>query len=230
LTIITISAASRHNKGLVTVALTYNYPVSVYEEHGTKKVGNLRDTILISTFEDVIVYTLPSTNKFETNEPVTGTHRYFVFSRNQPYGYLLHSPTDSFRKGNLKVDSFLNASAMGTLNFNIPPDSSWSLVKADDPGGVFVEKYFLKRAESGGIPDSICFYFDPKLQMSAFTLSKSLDSVKKAKLFMARLIFDAKDSCGLEIVPKREFSFQLRPVRTERSNDLITIAKRFMKK
>lgn len=215
--------------GITSVKLMYSYPVSVYVDSGVKKAFAITDTIIKSQYKGVVVYTLPEKTDFATNKKIPASCKYFIFKNGAQQGYLLDSLNGPFPRRKMRVDSFVNADAMGTLRFGEQSDSAWNLKKVFLDNGKAIDKYFQRVSLPSEIPDSIFYYYDPSLRNIDFSLSRELDSARHSKLFKVRLIFNGKDSAGVIVYPAREMSFEFKAVDSPLSAALMKMCDSFTK-
>jgi hypothetical protein len=207
----------------------YCYPVSVYMDSGVKKAFADIDTIIKTQYKGVVIYTLPERRDFATDRKIPGTCKYFIFKKGAQKGYLLDSLNASFPRQKMRVDSFINAEALGTLRFGEQSDSAWNLKRVLLDNGKVTEKYFQRVSLPSEMPDSMFYYYDPSLKNIDFSLSRELDSARNSKLFKVRLIFNEKDSAGVIVYPAREMSFEFKAVDSPLSPALMKMCDSFTK-
>jgi len=215
--------------GIASVELMYCYPVSIYVDSGVKKAFAVTDTIVKSQYKGFVIYTLPEKRDFVTNTKIPATLKYFIFKKGAQEGYLLDSLKGPFPHQKLRVDSLVNAEAMGTLRFGEQSDSAWNLKKVYLGNGRVIDKYFQRVSLPSEIPDSMFYYYDPSLSNIDFSLSRELDSARNSKLFKVRLIFNGRDSAGVIVYPGREMSFEFKAVDLPLSTALMKMCDSFTK-
>src|SRR4030095_4671793 len=95
---------------------------------------------------DYLIYRLPAIVKFETDEKIEGTEPYFIYNKQDSFGILFNSLTDSSSGMTCRVDSFLFNRGFKVKDIDIPVDSVWPLMEVKkDKGGVLIEKYGMAK-------------------------------------------------------------------------------------
>jgi hypothetical protein len=214
---------------LRTVGLFFSYPLSFYKEKDETKIYNFKDTILIFYYSDYILYRLSPTIKFETGEKVSGTEPYFIYDKNNEFGFLFTSLIDSSKGTKFLVDSFLANRGIRGRDFDIPVDSLWTLTEViKSKENVFLEKYgSLKQGDETTI-DSIYYYYSKDMNKVEYSFSKKLDSIRGMKLFKARFLYNERISTSNEIIlPKRELSFEMIEEHVPNPKKIIEFIKKF---
>jgi hypothetical protein len=217
---------------LKSVEYIYKYPVSFYKEKGKVKIYSLTDTISIFYYGNYVLYQLSPTVKFETGEKIRGTEPYFIFNKKNHFGFLYPSMKNPNHGAKLSVDSFLINRGMKGKDFDIPPDSLWSLhaVVKDKSQDFILEKYGTIKPVDETNFDSIYYYYTRKIKNTEFSFSRKLDSIKRMKLYKVRLIFNEKFSPADKILlPKREFLFEIRDKTVSNPKEIIGFIQRFIK-
>ena len=218
------------NQPISSIELIYNYPASLYKEKDEIKIYNIQDTIRIFYYGDYVLYQLSASRKFETDEIIAGTEQFFIFKRDNKYGFLIPSIGNSALETKFQVDSFLSNRGMKGKDFDLLPDSSWSLIdETKDKESNVIERYApIKPGDEASI-DSIYYYYTRKMNDVQYSLSKKLDSVKSMKLFKVRMIYNEKFSKPKKItLPRREVLFEIRKIQPKDPEKINGLFERFL--
>ncbi|MDP4263335.1 MAG: hypothetical protein Q8941_12485 [Bacteroidota bacterium] len=212
------------------ISLVVNYPVIMINDgvHSDVHFFNLRDTVFIFYYGRYILYRLPGTRKFETDEKIAGSEPWFIYRKQSAQGYLFTSISDSTRGMKLPADSFLHNRAFAGASFDI--STSDSLVERSGNKNTLVEKYFCNKSNNENYPDSFYFYFSDNFKNIDYTFSRKLDSLRKMKLYKVRILYNEKTSSAYQkVLPKREFLFEIRNEGKNISKELIDFISRVSK-
>jgi hypothetical protein len=213
-----VSGCIHSTKGTVLKEFQYvhNFPVRAFKENDTVKILNFRDTTSIYSMGSYVLYKLPPTVQFETNQNISGTEPFLIYKKGvEGFGYYFNSIQDSSGGVKVKVDSFLAKKGLRGGDFDIPSDSAWRLVAKDSDNATreVVEKYALIKEANETTFDSIFYYYSKAMQKVDFSFSKKLDSLKAMKLCRIRFLYKERFSQEEQfIIPKREFLFDLKDV------------------
>lgn len=226
--IITISHCNRkpdEKYGVREMRFIVNYPVVLTN----KSFFNLKDTITIFYVQNFILYRLLATRKIDTNDKQLGTEPYFIYQKDNNYGFLYNSLISKNNK-KLPTDSFLLKKAFLNTAFGVPEDSLWILHSRISEGNKYLmEKYIPRKNFGENSVDSVYYYYDNQI-FNEYSLSKKLDSVKKMKLFKVRLLYNEKYSQVNKFnIPKREFLFEIKMVSVSNREAIIDFVERFKK-
>jgi hypothetical protein len=208
------------------IQFIYQYPVSIMKEKDEIKIYNLIDTISIFYFDKYIIYELPATRQFETDTKIKNTEPYFIYSKNNKYGFLFNNIKDSGSGKQYLIDSFLVKRAFKNSGIGIPEDSVFKIIEnAKQSDSFFIKKYAaIKNNEL--TPDSIYYYFSSRFNDISYSLSPKLDSIEKMKLYKLRLLFNETYSESQKIkLPKREIFFEIRKKEVDNPNEIISFIK-----
>ena len=224
-----VSSTCSKKNTLKCISLCYSFPTNVYRENDEIKIYTLKDTISIFYYSDYLIYRLPPTVKFETDEKIKGTEPYFIYNKQDSFGILFNSLTDSSSGITCRVDSFLFNRAFRVKDIDLPVDSIWHLMEVKkDKDGIVIEKYgMMKQGDEMSI-DTIYYYYSKKMNKIEYSFSKKLDSISRKKLFKARFLFNSKFSTSNKIVlPKREISFEIREVNPPDTKEVFLIIRKY---
>jgi hypothetical protein len=220
-----ISAIGQESK---SVYLIYSYPVSMAPETGNKyKILSLTDTILITNYNDYVLYRLPGIVDFETNNKIMDSEPYFIYKKNDKFGAFFTSIKDIKNGEELPIDSFLTKKALRSKDFDIPPDSIFKLEKTIIKKDFTIEKFIPLKKNNETIFDSIIYYYSKRFNQIGYSFSGKLDSLKQMKLFKIRLIYNEYFSPSYKtIISKREYLFEIQPAPLVDKNLIIDFIKR----
>ncbi len=224
-----VSSTCLKKNSLKCIRLSYSFPTTVYPENDEIKIYTLKDTILIFYYSDYLIYRLPPTVKFETDEKIKGTEPYFIYNKQDSFGILFNSITDSSSGMTCRVDSFLFNRGFKIKDMDLPVDSVWHLMEVKkDKEGVVIEKYgIMKQGDEMSI-DTIFYYYSKKMNKIEYSFSKKLDSISGKKLFKARFLFNSKfSSSNKTVLPKREISFEIREVNPPDTKEVFSIIRKY---
>lgn len=224
-----VSSTCLKKNTLKCISLSYSFPTSVYRENDEIKIYTLKDTILIFYYSDYLIYRLPPTVKFETDEQIKGTEPYFIYNKKDSFGIFFNSLTDSSSGIICRVDSFLFNRGFKVKDIDFPVDSIWHLMEVKkDKDGIVIEKYGIMKPGDELSVDTIYYYYSKKMNKMEYSFSKKLDSISRKKLFKARFLFNSKFSNSNKLVlPKREISFEIREVDPRDPKDVFSIIKKY---
>jgi len=223
---------SQTNEKLTSIELRVNYPLSFYKEKNETKIYNLKDTIQIWYYSNCSLYRLPPTLDFKTGKKINGTEPYFLFNKNNKFGFLFTSLKDKNIGIRYPVDSFLSNRGMKGKDFDIPPDSLWKRIDYEKEmnNDSFLEKYAAVKAADETIFDSIYYYYSKNFRNTEYSFSRKLDSIKRMKLYKIRLVYNEEFSpSSKSILPKREFIFEISDKELKTSELIIEFINRFKK-
>lgn len=215
-----------------SVELIIKFPARIYKEKNEIKVYHILDTVRIFYYEDYVLYRLPGRRIFETEEIIAGTEPYFIFNRKNTHGFLFTSLKDSSLPTKLQVDSFLANRGMKGKDFDLLPDSVWSLIgETNDKENSIVEKYVLIKPGDETSIDSISYYYTKTMDDVRYSFSKKLDSIKSMKLFRIRMVYNEKFDKHQNItLPQREIVFEFRKgINFDEKAEVTNLIKNFKK-
>ena len=223
-----VSACSQ-KEHLRCISLSYIFPTNIYRENDEIKIYSLKDTISIFYYSDYLIYRLPPIVKFETDEKIKGTEPYFIYNKQDSFGVLFNSLTDSSCGRTCPVDSFLFNRGFKVKDMDIPADSVWPLMEVKkDKDGILIEKYAMLKPEDEMSIDTIYYYYSRKMNKVKYSFSKKLDSISHMKLFKARFLFNSKfSSSERAFLPKREISFEIREVHPPDAKEIFSLIKKY---
>jgi hypothetical protein len=191
------------------LSLFVNYPITIVNNNDVS-FFNLKDTIHIYSFNNLIIYKLKPKRVLETNERIDSSEKYLAFKRTNTYGFLFNSNKDINDPQKVPVDSILIKEAFGNLNFQNNENFILHETIKKNGNAEVVEKYYFK-LNTDEMLDSVYHYYTNSFNTDDYSLSKTLDSVKQLKLFKVRLIYNSKKIAKQNmLMPKREYSFEIR--------------------
>lgn len=226
-----VSSTCSIKNTLKCISLCYSFPTNVYRENDELKIYTLKDTISIFYYSDYLIYRLPPTVKFETDEKIKGTEPYFIYNKKDSFGILYNSLTDSSSGITCRVDSFLFNRGFKVKDIDLPVDSIWHLMEVKkDKGGIIIEKYGIMNQGDEMSIDTIYYYYSKKMNKIEYSFSKKLDSISRKKLFKARFLFNSKFSSSNKMVlPKREISFEIREEDPPDVKEILPLIKKYQR-
>lgn len=195
-----------------SIGFYYSLPLNVIQREGQEEIYYLQDSIIISFYEDIILYKLEETRDFETDKKVLGTAKYFIYKKDQKNGFLFNYSRDSLI-GMYSVDSLLKKEAMGGEKLELLSSNFWKPTEIiqDVKNNSTIEKYIPIKKPDETCFDSIYLYLTPDYNDIDYTLSSQIDSARKQKLYKTRLLYNQFYSeVQKRIIPKREFKFEIR--------------------
>lgn len=126
-----------------------------------------------------------------TIDSKTRLHRFYVFSKSQKVGLMYDSLGKEAKGTAFNIDSLLAQNPIfkgGTTEFD---ERTALSSKSKTKDGLVLEKYVYKAKPDPSHPDTVCFFYDRKWKSEIpYTLSKSVDSLKKMKLVRVNLIYN----------------------------------------
>ena len=142
---------------LNSIEFIFSYPVSFYKQNDSIKIYDVKDTIRIFYHPNYIIYKLSGISKFETDQKIIGTEPYFIFNKEDKFGFLFSSLKDSSLGTKFPIDSFLFNRGMKGQDFDLLPDSLWSLSVTKDNENDIIEKYSSKKmSDETSIDSAVC--------------------------------------------------------------------------
>ena len=219
---------STNNTSIQGVELTFSYPF-IQITKGNLNYSNLKDTISIFYYNNYVLYRLPPTKRFETDENIPGTEPHFLYKKDGVYGLFFKTKMDTLGT-RISVDSFLVKEGIRGRDFQLPSDSLWKFTGRIKDKSIVLEKYAILKQVSEISLDSIYYYYSKNMEDVEFSFSPHLDSLAGMKLFRIRLLINQKYSPTYNLTfPKREFRFEIKEVPVSDTKDLIQIFERFEK-
>jgi hypothetical protein len=217
---------STNSTDIQEVELIFSYPF-IRIIKGKLNLSNLKDTISVFYYNNYILYRLPTTKSFETDENIAGTEPYFLYKIDNVYGLLFKTKNDTIGT-RVSVDSFLVKQGMRGRDFQLPSDSLWKFIGRLKDTGIVLEKYAVLKQGSEISLDSVYYYYSKKMENVEYSFSHHLDSLADMKLFRIRLLINQKYSPTYNLTfPKREFLFEIKEVVEQNSKDVIQFFERF---
>lgn len=231
LTCISCKSSQISSNSIKGIKLFVNYPVSIINGDNNS-FFILIDTVSIFYLDNYILYRLPESRNFETNEKILGTESYFLFEEKATKGFFFTTIKDSSKYLKLPVDSVLKARAYFGANFYISPDDSLVEISTIDKN-TYLEKY-VKKTSTGFppelTPDSIYYYFTNTMKDINYSISPKLDGVKKMKTYMVRIMFNQKFSEQHKLmINKREILYGIQKIVFKNPNEIINMIEQFKK-
>jgi hypothetical protein len=209
-----------------------NYPVVISDSPtlvGPVRLYNMHDTLTVYSYNGYKIYKLAPTVMHETGLPIPNTEPFFVFKRGDKYGMYFPSPTEAGGPEKVLADSLLKKRAFTgvvvTLNSNARLIDS-----IIDERGYLVERYALPQTPDPLAIDSAYLYFSKSYNNIEHSWSKTLDSLRKMKLYKVRLLFNEKKHDTADVMmPKREYLFELQHTDIINTNELNTVIEKYEK-
>lgn len=155
-------------------------------------------------------------------------YSYWIYENHQKSG-LFYDTLFPDKKGiKFDVDSFRIENTFSGFSENLIDKERDVLVSSEKIGDTFVEKYVSKLKLDSSYPDTTILYYDERLNGIPFSFSEELDSLKKAKLFKIRGVFNrrANSKFKSELKP-REMLVEIKNKSVESSNKILSILERF---
>jgi len=214
------------------INVTYKLPVV---DKKTGKVFNIQDSCRIFFRDNLIMYKIPYHFSLVFKDSTVHQIRndFFIYEENHDtgYNYNAYEPADNRKMG---VDSVLGYKAFTQLNIfyqlfernELIPVSSFR----DSSGHYLEEKYVTREKKDFSDFDTAFFYFTDKLEGINFSLMRSLDSVKRLKLFRLRFLTIATYYPEYKIsVKEREFYFDLKEIPITNGKEILDYLERYKK-
>jgi hypothetical protein len=185
--------------------------------------------------DNFILYKIPYHHSFVFKDSTTHQtrHDFFIFEKNHDTGYNYNAyDADDNRK--MRVDSVLKQKPFTQLNafYKLFEKDELILVSSfhDSLGHYLEEKYVAREKKNFSDFDSAFFYFTDQLDGIDFSLMRSLDSVKKLKLFRLRFLTIPTYYPEYKIfVKEREFYFDVKEIAVADSNEILRYFERYKK-
>lgn len=152
----------------------------------------------IVSYKNFVLYELPFSESYQIEDSVvsdTMRYEYFVFKKQEKYGYLVKNLNDSFKK-NMKteVDSVLTQRAFYHFSLDSLLSLKNNLYYIEKNNDVsFRIKYPVPNIET----DSIFAYFDVRYKGMKYSLAKELDASFKSKLYKTEFWLNRKGQTWL---------------------------------
>ncbi len=223
-----ISACSQMKKpdsDVKSYELTVNYPI-LWDK---MELDNKKDTFPIFYYKDYCVYMIRYTYSLTIDGKQTENekrYRYFIYKQNEKYGYYYNDTNDSVNYKEYVVDTFLFKYACA-MKFD---NGGLKLVSAttDKNKNILLEKYIVPVEHGVYTFDSVYYYFDEKMNDCPYSFSKYQDSLKGAKLYSGRYLFNERYSeADKATVPKREYYFTISEVPLKNKQKILELVALF---
>lgn len=218
--------------------------ISVFSEFQFARQDNgeivsFKDSFNVYYFRDLILYKLPyqtdltnvimdtSGNVLEEKVLKSSTkYKFLIHKMGEEYGWKF----DSSRAKNankILVDSFLKVKLK--LSDEVFYSANDSLIEVFKYNGInIVEKLIPKKKYNDTYNDTTYLFFSSGLNNIPYSFSKKLDSLKKIKLYKARLIYNPIYSKSNTLVTKgRELFFEFREIPLTDSQDIWPIIQKY---
>ena len=194
--------------GIRKVVLIYNLQMVTPDG----QLRNVNDSFFIFYLDDDILYQFPHIFTEENDDSITSKiikANYFIHRKGGQYGYFYDSANAAGFKV-MFVDSLLKKKAFfGNDYYDKKTDSLVETV--EDKHYPLVEKYIPTTKPDLSYTDTTIFYYTNGLKNIDYSLSRQLDSIKKFKLKMVKLIYNTQYYEGYSFkVPRRVLHFELR--------------------
>jgi hypothetical protein len=202
------------------VKLVGNLPL-VYSDG---QVSNIIDSIYIVYHNNDILFKMPYTYTFENEDTILWQEErfnYFVYRDGERFGCYYDS-TRNLRTQKREVDTVLKYKTFGSKDLYEDSNSILVDAKRNVENYPLVEKYVLKTKPDFSYPDTMLFFYTNSLKDIKFSLSNTLEKLKKRRVTKVRFLYNSQYYTEFPIkFPQREFRFELAE---EPLNDVSEIA------
>ena len=181
------------------------------------QTGEIRtDTIKSDMADSVLIYI----------EPTGIGYKYFAGKKEDKYCYLFNSLNDKTGLKKHSVDSIIARWGIGTLDINAVIKNAVLIDSVSDQINNNITKvYSPKIIKDDG--DTIILYFTNHIKETDFSLSKSIDSSNRFKLYKIRVLYNQKLSQTQNMaMPKRELSFEINELNAKNDTEILDLFKR----
>ena len=213
-----MNSGCNKKQDLHKVTVTLSVPV-INENNSIEVFTSTYTKIRYKSFD---IYELPYRESFYMNgsyKADSARTEYFVFNRNDDYGYLFNTHKDS-SGSRLKIQETIAAKTLSRLQID-------TLLKYAEQRR-FITKYKynenLKKVSYGLMHpqyDSVFFYFDKELKSVDYTLSKKLDAMYNSKLYRVELLLSPHTSIPAGYAQRfRKISIQIKTSPVENPDDI----------
>jgi hypothetical protein len=221
----TVTSSGVGGDSISKITFTYSFPL--VKTDGEKKA--FTDSISIFYYKHYRIYQTHYTKSIESDTSLLlmeTKYKYFCFEKGASVGYWFDSLSDATgRRAN--VDSFLIQKANSRMDLNLAKHDIF-FSKHVTPNGITAIVYAANSIPDISYPDTTIHYFADTLQGVEYSLAPQNDTIKNARLFKIRLIYNAqeyKDQRGL-MMPAREFLFEVMPRTVNDPKFLMQLAER----
>jgi hypothetical protein len=214
------------------INVTYKLPIV---DEKTGNVFSIQDSCKMFFKDNLIMYKIDYRHRFIFKDSTVNQIRsdFFIYEKNHDtgYNYNAYEPENN-RK--MRVDSVLGYKAFTQLNifYQLFQKNELILVSSFDDSlpHYLEEKYVTRGKKDLSDFDTAFFYFTDKLDGIDFSLMKSLDSVKKLKLFRLRFLTIPTYYPEYKIsVKEREFYFDVKEIPVVNSKEILDYFERYKK-
>lgn len=189
---------------------------NLYLGENEQEFNNRLISVSFSIFYNTnfFLYKFPYTFIEQQNDKLVNIEKrftYFIYKYGSPYGYN-YDPArpDSIKK--LNVDSFISKKAFRFTDLFY--DSGYQINETISKLNNFdlTEKYCSIAKPTRNFPDSVIYSYSDQYMDIPISFSKKLEERKKLKILKIRGIYNSRFDDDFKInLPKREFTFELKP-------------------
>jgi hypothetical protein len=192
------------------------------------------DSTLIIYYKGYVLYKFPPVRIFETDKPVADSEPFFLCNSKDSFGYRFVSINDATQGIKYKKDSFLVNNNTSLVREIIATNWMDSIIKVQSEltGDILTEKYITGKSTAGenDVDTFICCYSKQMNDVTEYSFSRKLDSLKKMKLFKAAWIFNEKIPTGYIIeIPRREYLWEFYETDTIEDKRIMPFFEKFIK-
>lgn len=209
-------------------AITYISHIPIVDLNGG--IFDFRDSIKIYKYGDKMMYEFQfATDTIDENGKVAKgfLRKRFVHRQSDSLGnlYVLGEET-TFR--NLSVDSFLMLRGFKNSNWSLILNFPLYRSDFDRSKGVLKDTYAPPKDESGNIGDTAYLYYTNNLHTNAYSLSSTLDSIKRMRLFKIELIYNpGHNRTYNKSIPRRVLRFEIQKGSNFNKQEILNYFKKF---
>lgn len=181
------------------------------------QMGEIKEDTIKNSTGDTILFKM---------EPTGIGYLYFAGKKEDKYGYLLKSLDDKNVLKKHSVDSMIDVRGIGTLDINAVIKNAVLIDSVFDKINNKITKTYIPRIiKDDG--DTVILYFTNHIKETDFSLSKSIDSINKFKLYKISVLYNQKFSQTHNMVmPKRELSFEINELDAKSDTEILDFFKR----
>jgi len=220
-----------------------NEPIKCIKVHTVIQMATIQPIDIFELNSDILVYYSGKTivNRYEVKnskmiyssfsdtigrmEKQWLTYQYFIYNKNDKFGYWCKSLSDTIKMTKMAVDSAINQHLnFSDTIFNIRNEI---MVEKKVSNQTVFEKYISSTLRDQTVPDTLNYYYSKKLNSIDFSWSRHMDSIKGMKLHKVVLVFNAQPYNYDFIIPRREFVLEFNKVRVEDKKEIKNLIRRF---
>jgi hypothetical protein len=225
-------------------SILLSWSIPIYDPE-LKKVSNMRDSVLIYYFDDLVLYRVSYTyTKYNKNAQKGNTNivsddpktiefreirfKNYIHKSGYSTGFVYDSLNTNYHLV-FNVDSFQRKKTFNGSNFYDTSHDKLLQTNLYKDKSTFVEKWGSVTKLDESYSDTSYYYFNRSLNNIPYSFSKKADSIKNMKLSGIKFIYNIvrESSNGQVKIPKREITIEIKKNPIGNSNEIVSLFQMF---